>query len=340
MAAAQGQSFSVLGNLMALRDADNSGASTPATNNSSIDLTQTPTEERPRPDLNSAASSPVKEKDVGEANLTEPTATSTSLQTPNSGSEAKPRRNDKSSNSLFSLKGHPAFLDKPGKMFASAAQSALSTPGGVARSVAKNMKTDSGAAKKRRRERKKDMIRAKLAAIVERQQFIMKLTRALMMFGSPSHRLEALITNTGTFLECPLQCVFTPGVMTMSFIDPATRTSETKFIKQGVRLPQINSPVQPKGSPWTPSVCRLVLTCVDCLLPRRSTDTLCTAASPSRKPPISLTSSCSKAPHGTPGRLSFSVCLPVPGSRLSPLAVVLSMPSVPCFSVVCLSPFR
>lgn len=196
------QPFSVLGNLLALRDADHSGNSTAASSTTSLE--QYDEHGNPIDNNKKSATAAPQEKDIGK----EPLGSAPPSPRPEGGTtpttDASTLKGNKSQASLFSLKGHPAFLDKPGKYFnsaTSAAQSALSTPGGVAKTVAKNLKGDSSAAKKRRREKKKDLIRAKLAAIMERQSFIMKLTRALMMFGSPSHRLEALITNTGTFLE-------------------------------------------------------------------------------------------------------------------------------------------
>ena len=75
-----------------------------------------------------------------------------------------------------------------------------------------------------------------VAAYIQRQQFILKLARALMMFGSPSHRLETQIQATAKVLEINAQVVYLPGVMLVSFGDDATHTSETKFLKQATGL--------------------------------------------------------------------------------------------------------
>lgn len=75
-----------------------------------------------------------------------------------------------------------------------------------------------------------------VAAILARQQFLMKLARALMMFGSPSHRLETQIQATARVLEINAQVVYLPGTMLISFGDDATHTSETKFLKQATGL--------------------------------------------------------------------------------------------------------
>jgi uncharacterized membrane protein YjjP (DUF1212 family) len=67
-----------------------------------------------------------------------------------------------------------------------------------------------------------------VAAILARQDFLLKLTRGLMMFGAPSHRLEAQMQATARVLELNCQMVYIPGVMLVSFGDNATHTSETK----------------------------------------------------------------------------------------------------------------
>ncbi|WWD18433.1 hypothetical protein CI109_102885 [Kwoniella shandongensis] len=92
--------------------------------------------------------------------------------------------------------------------------------------------------KKAREARKKQeiFIIQHVAAILARQQFLMKLARALMMFGSPSHRLETQIQATAKVLEINCQVVYLPGTMLLSFGDDATHTSETKFLKQATGL--------------------------------------------------------------------------------------------------------
>ncbi|KAA1091202.1 hypothetical protein PGT21_028315 [Puccinia graminis f. sp. tritici] len=89
-------------------------------------------------------------------------------------------------------------------------------------------------ARRRREKRRQEeiFITMHVAAILQRQQFILQLTRALMMFGGPSHRLESQILATARVLEIDLQVVLIYSVCIFSFQDEATRTSETKFIKQ------------------------------------------------------------------------------------------------------------
>ncbi|KAF9233444.1 hypothetical protein BU15DRAFT_53866 [Melanogaster broomeanus] len=92
--------------------------------------------------------------------------------------------------------------------------------------------------KEKRRKRKKVevYITRHVAAILQRQEFIMKLARAMMMFGGPSHRLAAQIQSTGRVLDLQLNCMYLPDVMLISFEDSATGTSNVKFIRQGSAL--------------------------------------------------------------------------------------------------------
>ncbi|GAA5888536.1 hypothetical protein JCM6882_008989 [Rhodosporidiobolus microsporus] len=92
---------------------------------------------------------------------------------------------------------------------------------------------------KRRRRKLKEKRKAQevfitqhVAAILERQNFIMKMARAFMMFGAPSHRLEAQMQATARVLEINCQVIYIPGVMLISFGDVATHTSDIKFLKQ------------------------------------------------------------------------------------------------------------
>ncbi|KAH9470006.1 hypothetical protein Pst134EA_007271 [Puccinia striiformis f. sp. tritici] len=89
-------------------------------------------------------------------------------------------------------------------------------------------------ARRRREKRRQEeiFITMHVAAILQRQQFILQLTRALMMFGGPSHRLESQVLATARVLEIDLQVVLIYSICIFSFQDEATHTSETKFIKQ------------------------------------------------------------------------------------------------------------
>ena len=47
-----------------------------------------------------------------------------------------------------------------------------------------------------------------VAAILARQDFILRLARAQMMFGAPSHRLESQIQQTAAVLDMKCQVIF------------------------------------------------------------------------------------------------------------------------------------
>jgi uncharacterized membrane protein YjjP (DUF1212 family) len=57
-----------------------------------------------------------------------------------------------------------------------------------------------------------------------------------MMFGGPSHRLQAQIQATARVLDIELSCMYLPDVMLISFDDGATGTSNIKFIRQSSAL--------------------------------------------------------------------------------------------------------
>ncbi|KAF9810817.1 hypothetical protein IEO21_06797 [Rhodonia placenta] len=112
-----------------------------------------------------------------------------------------------------------------------------STPGTPATSdeEAKD-KEDKARREKRRRKKAEVYITRHVAEIVQRQEFILKLARAMMMFGGPTHRLQAQIQSTAKVLDISLSCMYLPDVMLISFDDTATSTSNIKFIRQGSAL--------------------------------------------------------------------------------------------------------
>lgn len=57
-----------------------------------------------------------------------------------------------------------------------------------------------------------------------------------MMFGGPSHRLQAQIQATARVLELSISCLYLPDVFLVSFDDPGTGTSFLKLIRQTSEL--------------------------------------------------------------------------------------------------------
>jgi uncharacterized membrane protein YjjP (DUF1212 family) len=81
-------------------------------------------------------------------------------------------------------------------------------------------------------------IKIHVANILKRQQYIIKMCRALMLFGAPTHRLEEYLATTAKILEIDSQFLYIPGCMIISFDDSLTHTAEVKMVRtaQGVNL--------------------------------------------------------------------------------------------------------
>ena len=81
-------------------------------------------------------------------------------------------------------------------------------------------------------------VKVHIAEIIERQRYLIKLCRALMLYGAPTHRLEEYMRTSARVLLINGQFMYLPGCMLVSFDDPGTHTAELKLIKetQGVDL--------------------------------------------------------------------------------------------------------
>ncbi|KAM0275048.1 hypothetical protein ACHAQH_007609 [Verticillium albo-atrum] len=77
-----------------------------------------------------------------------------------------------------------------------------------------------------------------IAEIISRQDYIIKLCRALMLFGAPTHRLEEYLSTTANILEIDGQFLYLPGCMIISFDDRSTHTTEVRIVRstQGIDL--------------------------------------------------------------------------------------------------------
>ncbi|KAI9489150.1 hypothetical protein BDB00DRAFT_771179 [Zychaea mexicana] len=73
-----------------------------------------------------------------------------------------------------------------------------------------------------------------IANILQRQQFLRKLTKALMLYGCPAHRLEYILKHVSDTLKVDAEFVYLPNIMLMTFFDPETHTTETHFIRQSL----------------------------------------------------------------------------------------------------------
>lgn len=99
-------------------------------------------------------------------------------------------------------------------------------------------------ASKKHKQRLEDQIRITIhiAEILQRQRFILKLCRALMLYGAPTHRLEEYMKMTSRVLEIDGQFLYIPGCMIVSFGDVSTHTSEMQLVRvtQGVDLGKLH----------------------------------------------------------------------------------------------------
>lgn len=77
-----------------------------------------------------------------------------------------------------------------------------------------------------------------IAETLSRQKYLMKLCRALMSYGAPTHRLEEYMKMSARVLEIDGQFLYIPGCMIISFDDVSTHTTEVKLVRapQGVDL--------------------------------------------------------------------------------------------------------
>lgn len=76
----------------------------------------------------------------------------------------------------------------------------------------------------------------RVAETLKRQRLVMTMTRALMAYGAPTHRLEEYINAMARLLDVDVHCLYLPGAMFLAFEDSVTHTTEVKLVKvvQGV----------------------------------------------------------------------------------------------------------
>lgn len=77
-----------------------------------------------------------------------------------------------------------------------------------------------------------------IAELLSRQRYLIRLCRALMKYGAPTHRLEEYMRMTARVLEIEGSFLYIPGCMIISFDDSSTHTTEVKVVRsnQGIDL--------------------------------------------------------------------------------------------------------
>lgn len=68
------------------------------------------------------------------------------------------------------------------------------------------------------------------------QKFILLFAKALLSFGSPSHRIEAQLNSLAKVFEMEAQFQHTPGIIQVSFGNAEQKSSETCLIKSSVGI--------------------------------------------------------------------------------------------------------
>ncbi|CAI4044549.1 hypothetical protein SUVZ_10G0930 [Saccharomyces uvarum] len=154
------------------------------------------------------------------------------------GSLLKLYQNDELNASSIYSESQAQTTDEEGT--SSAALESKGVPG-VKRSRLQNFK---GKARKgkipklKKRLKTEAKITVHIADILQRHRFILRMCRALMMYGAPTHRLEEYMIMTSRVLEIDGQFLYLPGCMIVSFGDATTRTSEVQLVRcnQGLNL--------------------------------------------------------------------------------------------------------
>lgn len=91
-------------------------------------------------------------------------------------------------------------------------------------------------AEKQARLEEKIRIKIHIAHTISRQKYLVKLCKALMQYGAPTHRLEGYMAMSARVLAIEGQFLYLPGCMIISFDDSKTHTTEVKIVRtdQGV----------------------------------------------------------------------------------------------------------
>lgn len=90
--------------------------------------------------------------------------------------------------------------------------------------------------RKERKRNRRARLRQAIATIITRERYIIKLCRALMKYGAPTHRLEEYMHMTAKELDIQGHFLYLPGCMIMSFDDPITCTTDIKIVRENQGL--------------------------------------------------------------------------------------------------------
>ena len=111
--------------------------------------------------------------------------------------------------------------------------------GGISEAVSEKVKKEAEKIKKPTKSKKKleeFRIKIHIAEIIKRHAYLIKLCKALMIYGAPTHRLEAYMRMSARVLGIEGQFLYLPDTMIISFDDSNTHTTEVKIVRAGQGL--------------------------------------------------------------------------------------------------------
>ncbi|KAG8526753.1 uncharacterized protein KY384_008182 [Bacidia gigantensis] len=80
-----------------------------------------------------------------------------------------------------------------------------------------------------------------VADVMQRKAYLLKICRALMAYGAPTHRLEEYMRMSARVLQIDSQFLYMPGCMIVSFGDAAWQTTDVRIVRcaQSVNLSKL-----------------------------------------------------------------------------------------------------
>jgi uncharacterized membrane protein YjjP (DUF1212 family) len=81
-----------------------------------------------------------------------------------------------------------------------------------------------------------DIDRTIYSGIDQRREFILKLAKALLTFGAPSHRIESQLTAVSEILDAHVAVMHIPSIIMVTLGDGGTKTMQTIFVRANGRI--------------------------------------------------------------------------------------------------------
>lgn len=102
-------------------------------------------------------------------------------------------------------------------------------------------KHKSGRSLKRATTRDHRRIHRDIAEILTRQSFLIMMAKSLVLYGAPAHRIEETCALLARKMDVDASFALLPGLMTISFSDPETHTSDTRHLRcsQGMDMDKL-----------------------------------------------------------------------------------------------------